>query len=142
MRIGRTVLALAGVAVLATGCGGSEAGGPAPGAFTGTWVSDTLPALTAAGRVARLEVRSDTQAVLSTEFVGRGTTFLPGYWRARGSEFTLQPVDRQMRPSALPLVWRLESDRLVPVRWNKDLYGEIGVPLRRWAQPARRPPTP
>jgi len=136
MRIGSTVVALVGAAVLGTGCGGSEAGGPAPRAFTGSWISDSLPTTTGTVRVARFEVRADTEAVLSMEFVGRGTVFQPGYWHARGAEITLQPVDLQQRPSAIPLVWRLEGERLVPVRWNKDLYGAVGVPLRRWVPPA------
>lgn len=136
MRISRTVMALAGAAALAAGCGGSGGEGPAPREFTGSWVSDTLPTIAGPGRVVRLEMRADTQAALSTEFIGRGTVFLPGFWHARGDEMTLQPVDLQQRPNALPLVWRLKGGRLVPVRWNKELYGESGIPLHRWAPPA------
>jgi hypothetical protein len=130
-----TVRAFAGAALLAAGCGGTGGDAPAPRAYTGSWISDTLPSVAGRGRVARLEMRSDTQAVLSTEFIGRGTVFLSGVWRARGNEVSLQPVDIWNRPIAVPLVWRVEGDRLVPVRWNKDLYGEAGIPLRRSVLP-------
>ena len=106
------------------------------GWFAGAWISDTLPTTVGAGRVARLEVRPDTQAALTIEWVRRGTTVHSGFWHARGTEFTFQPVDQQRRPTILPLVWRLEAERLVPVRWNRDLYGEAGITLRRWVPPA------
>jgi len=137
--VGAALAAAAAVALGSVGaCGSGEgaASGPAPREFVGVWVSDTLPALASPGRVVRLEVRADTQAALSTEFIRRGTVFVSGFWRARGSEFTLQPVDLALRPNALPLVWRLEDGRLVPVRWNRDVYGEAGIPLHRPAPQA------
>jgi len=137
--VGAARAAAAAVVLAAIGaCGSGEgaAAGPAAWEFVGAWVSDTLPALASPGRVARLELRADSQAALSTEFIRRGTVFVSGFWHARGSEVTLQPVDLALRPNALPLVWRLEDGRLVPVRWNKDVYGEAGIPLHRPAPQA------
>lgn len=131
---GRRVL-LAAWLLVAAGCRDADQRGltvQEVGQFAGPWVSDTLPTEVGRGRVARLNVRPDTAAVLSMEYVGRGSVNLPGHWSARGTELTFQPVDIDFRPNARPFIWRLERDRLVPVRWDKGLYGETGVPLRRW----------
>ena len=130
------VLVCAGLAG-AVACSGSN-GGPAPARseFVGLWAGDTLPGDGLVGRVARLAVEADTQAMLALDFVGRGTVYHSGRWSFRGSELTLQPSNSSGEPTELPLVWRLEGERLVPVRWNRSVYGDSGLPLRRVEQPA------
>jgi hypothetical protein len=129
-------------AVLAA-CGGQEGSArpamPPDGArWSGVYVSDTMPGA-ARARVFRLEIGPDTAATLSIEFVGVGTTFHPGWWMVRGDELTMQPTGRDGMPAELALRWRLEGTRLLPIQWDKNIYGERGITMQRQALPASPP---
>ena len=138
MRGGRVAKVMAWVMLAGAGlaaCGGAGGGGgggaaPPRSEFVGVWGSDTLPGVASVPRLAVLEIQADSQAALAIEFVGRGIVHHPGRWLSRGSELTFQPLDRNREASALPLVWRLDGERLVPLRWDKGLFGDAGLPLR------------
>jgi hypothetical protein len=87
-----------------------------------------------------LAIGADTAAALSVEFVGLGTTYHPGRWSASGDRLTVQPTRSDGTPNENPLVWRLEGDRLVPVEWDRNVYGPQGLPLAKRARPAPAPP--
>jgi hypothetical protein len=89
-----------------------------------------------APRLMRLIVRADTTADFSIEFIGVGTTHHPGHWTADGDRLTMQPELASGTPSEFPFRWRLEGARLVPLAWDKNVYGGERVELTRVVLPA------
>lgn len=145
MTVGRRMVVVWAVAIAATGlaaCGRSDgdAARPAPRDFIGEWIGDTLPAVAVPGRVPWLRVRPDSQAEFLIEYLGRGIVRHPGYWHARGRELTFLPSNADGKLYAPPLVWRLDGARLQPVRWDKELYGDAGMMLRRGTPPPAAAP--
>ena len=140
---GIAMLALLPCAAALAACGKGEpaAGGvarPDTARWNGLYVSDTLPG-EARPRVIRLAVGPDTMAAVYTEFVGLGITLHPGRWAAKGDVITMQPTRGDGTPTELALVWRMEGTRLVPVKWDRTIYGERGVTLTRQVPPAKAP---
>jgi hypothetical protein len=127
------------VALAACGKGGETAGSAAPpdiARWSGLYATDTLPG-ELRHRVVRLAIGGDTLAALSIEFVGVGTTMHPGRWSAEGDVLTMQPTRGGGPPDELPFVWRLEGTRLVPLKWDRVVYGEKGMTLTKQAAPTR-----
>jgi len=133
------------VVALSLGCGTALAacgGGKGPvvrdtARWGGWYQSDTLGGLTRP-RVLRLLVNFDSTADVSVEFVGAGTTHHPGYWTPRGDELTMQPTRGDGTPNELAFRWRSEGGRLIPLAWDRKIYGEQGVPLTKLVAPAQR----
>ena len=121
------------------GCGrgrGAADGSPLDTArWSGVYVSDTLPGAVRP-RLVRLTVGPDTISMYSIEFLGLGVTYHPGRWTARGDQLTMQPARGEGQPSELPFRFRLEGSQLVPLAWDKDVYGAQGVPLHKLVTPA------
>jgi hypothetical protein len=116
----------------------AQASSPDTLKWHGMYVSDTLPS--AGGLVewvAYLNVGPDTQAFLAIEFLHSGTVYRRGIWRARGRELTFEPRREDGMPLGKVLVWRLDSLRLEPVRWDRELFGTGGIPLTK--QPPAAP---
>lgn len=129
-------------AVLACGRRGEPArqvAAPDYAKWSALYVSDTLPAADVRGRVVRLAIGTDTMALLEIEFIGRGGVSRSGVWSARGEELTFEPRHIDGRPLEAALVWRLEGNRLLPLRWNRELYGSGGLPLTKQTPPAPAP---
>jgi hypothetical protein len=98
----------------------------------GMYLSDTMPSVGGLlARVAHFAVGPDTQAILALEFLHRGTVFRRGVWWAAGAELTFEPRRGDGTPTEKAFVWRLEGLRLVPVRYDAELYGAGGIPLTR-----------
>jgi len=129
-------------AVLACGRQGGPAQRAAPpdsAKWSGLYASDTLPAADVRGRVVRLAIGTDTVAVLEIEFIGRGVVSRRGAWSALGEELTFEPRRGDGRPLETAFVWRLEGNRLVPLRWNREMYGSDGLPLTKQVLPSSAP---
>jgi hypothetical protein len=127
------------VALAACGKGGRTPGSAAPpdtARWSGLYASDTLPG-EIRPRLVRLTIGGDTLAAVSIEFVGVGTTFHPGRWSAEGDVLTMQPMRGDGPPDELPFVWRQEGARLVPLKWDRVVYGEKGMTLTKQAPPRR-----
>jgi hypothetical protein len=107
--------------------------------WNGLYVSDTLPAEDVRGRVARLAIGPDTLAMLEIQFIGRGGVTRRGVWWARGEELTFEPRRADGSPLETAFLWRLEGNRLVPLRWNREIYGSGGLPLTKQTLPASAP---
>jgi hypothetical protein len=107
--------------------------------WSGLYVSDTLPAADIRGRIARLAIGPDTMATLEIHFIGRGAVLRHGVWWARGEDLTFEPRRVDGRPLESAFLWRLEGNRLVPLRWNRDVYGSGGLPLTKQAPTASAP---
>ncbi|MGD0483808.1 MAG: hypothetical protein ABSB58_04035 [Gemmatimonadales bacterium] len=138
---GIVVAALLPCAVALAACGkaGGTAGSAAPpdtAKWSGLYATDTLPG-EVRPRVVRLAVGGDTLAALSIEFVGVGTTIHPGRWSAEGDVLTMQPMRGDGTLGELPFVWRLDGARLVPLKWDRVVYGERGMTLTKQAAPRR-----
>jgi hypothetical protein len=107
----------------------------------GLYRSDTLPSVGGLlARVAQLAVGPDTQAAMAIEYLHRGIVFRRGIWWAAGQELTFEPRSGDGTPTGKAFVWRLEGLRLVPVRYDADLYGAGGIPLTRQPLAAAAPP--
>jgi len=107
--------------------------------WSGLYVSETLPAADARGRIVKLTIGTDTMARFQIEFIGRGAVFRRGVWWARGEELTFEPRRADGNPLETAFVWRLEGNRLVPLRWNREIYGSGGLPLTKQILPASVP---
>jgi len=135
-------MALVPCAVLACGRQDRPAQRAAPpdsAKWSGLYVSDTLPAADVRGRVVRLAIGTDTMAMLEIEFLGRGGVSRRGVWSARGEELTFEPRRIDGRPLETAFVWRLEGNQLVPLRWNREVYGSGGLPLTKQILPGSAP---
>lgn len=133
-RIGVTMLLALALALAACAKGKSPAQASLPDSLQwhGTYVSDTLPPVGGTLlRVAHFAVGPDTQAMMAIEFLQRGIVFRRGIWWATGSELTFEPRRGDGTPLELAFVWRLDGLRLVPVKFDADLYGAGGIPLTR-----------
>jgi uncharacterized lipoprotein NlpE involved in copper resistance len=94
---------------------------------------ERLPAADAAGRIVTLWLEADGTAILETVYVGRGKSpAARGRWSVRGQhEVAVTLLGSDGRAAEKPLIYELQADRLVPVDWDRRLYGEAGLPLRR-----------
>jgi hypothetical protein len=117
-------------------CGGRGMVVRDPARWGGWYQSDTLGGSTRP-RVLRLQVHFDSTADVSVEFVGAGTTHHPGYWTPRGDELTMQPTRGDGTPNELPFRWRFEKGRLIPLAWDRNIYGGTGVTLTKLVPPAQ-----
>ena len=107
----------------------------------GMYISDTLPSLGGdVARVAHLAVGPDTQAIMTIEFVQRGTIFRRGIWWANKAKLTFEPRRGDGTPAENVFVWRLDGQRLVPVEWDRELHGVGGIPLTKQPPVAPLPP--
>jgi hypothetical protein len=96
----------------------------------GMYLSDTLPSVGGLlARVVHFAIGPDTQALLAIEFLHRGTVFRRGVWWAAGPELSFEPRRGDGTPTEKAFVWRLDGRRLVPVQWDRELYGAGGIPL-------------
>ena len=107
---------------------------PVSTAVAGVWHA-RLPAADASARVVTLWLQPGGAATLETVYVGKPR--LPvegGVWSATGDELTVT-LDGQHEP----LVYTIESERLVPKRWDHALYGTGGLLLTRRASYSEGP---
>jgi NlpE N-terminal domain len=95
-----------------------------------------LPAADASARVVTLWLQPGGAATLETVYVGKGRGPVEhGVWSANGDELTVQ-----LDGAGEPLVYTIAPDRLVPKRWDRNLYGSSGLSLvRRAAYQSERP---
>jgi hypothetical protein len=140
---GFVVVALVPCVAALGACGGREGSAgravpPDTARWGGYYVSDTIPGA-AHQRVVRLQVGPDTVATVNLEVVGIGITFHPGRWSARGDELTMQPTRGDGTPNEVAFRWRLDGDRLIPLKWDRTVYGDRGVELRKQSPPAAPP---
>jgi hypothetical protein len=90
-----------------------------------------LPAADTAGRIVTLWVQDGGVATLETVHLGRpDRQVAQGRWAVRERELTLELLDGRGEPDTT-LVYEVQPDRLVPVRWDRDRWGAAGLPLRR-----------
>ena len=135
-----TLLALA-LAACSKGKSPAQASLPDTLKWHGMYVSDTLPEIGGSlARVAHFAVGPDTQAMMAIEFLHRGTVFRRGIWWASGSELTFEPRSGDGTPLEKAFVWRLEGLRLVPLKFDPELYGAGGIPLTKQPPAAAPPP--
>ena len=115
------------LALLAWGCPLPQ---PTPASETVAGVYHTrVPTPDASARIVTLWLQPDGTALLERVDVGKEK--LPtegGTWVAAGDELTVQLAGEEA-----PLVFTIEPKRLVPKRWDQELYGPSGLLLTRRA---------
>ncbi len=129
------------MALVGCGTGGRTTGRAAPpdtAKWAGIYESDTLPGA-ARPRVLLVKIGPDTVASAALAFVGLGTTLHPGWWSAKGDVLRVQPIRPDGTANELAFVWRREGTRLVPVQWDRGIYGEQGATLTRRVPAAQVP---
>ncbi len=122
-----TSLALGMLALAILGCPMPP---PKPVASTvaGVWHA-RVPAADATARVVTLWLQPGGAAALETVYIGKGRMPVEnGVWSVDGDAVTIR-LDGQREP----LVYGIATDRLVPRRWDQNLYGATGLPLTRRA---------
>jgi hypothetical protein len=123
----RSLIALAAAALVAAGCATTGAPAPNENTFAGVYTT-TLRAASGGGeRVMTLALDLDRTASLSTRFVGReGEIVDRGTWTAVGHRLNLSLATAGDRRAPQRLAFELRDDTLVPVSWDRVLWGEAG----------------
>lgn len=122
---------LAGLLLVLTGCtsgdnasraAATDRDGTVP---TGRYESDSLAGL---GWRATLDLAGTSSATITFHFSGREPETREGSYTATGPNLAVS-FPGEDTASALTFRWRLVSRRLVPVDWNRDVYGPAGLTL-------------
>ncbi len=90
----------------------------------------TLPAADGPGRIITLTLRQDGTAEMRTEYVGRDAVIAEqGRW-TRAADIVAVTLAREDGAGETTLSWTRDKDTLIPRKWDKSLYGEVGLPLK------------
>lgn len=115
--------------VLLVGCRGepspSTAGKREVTVRTGRYATDSLGGL---GWSATLELSGRSSATMTFHFSGREPEKLTGSYTAEGPNL-LVSFPGQDTAGPRTFRWRLVSSRLVPVDWDRSVYGPAGLTL-------------
>ncbi len=103
---------------------GGSAFGPTPVMYIGA-----LPAGSGPRRDIKVIFRSDSSALLSTNYPGRGVVNERGRWGIQGAYLRLQLLDDAGMPAKVPFIWAIRDSALAPVAWDEASYGSVGLPL-------------
>lgn len=96
-----------------------------PAIVLGRYRADTLAA---GGRVVTLELRPDSSAVFTIEMTGQPAIARTGRFSATGPNLRAEfPALDTLAPMLFR--WRLITTRLVPVDWDRAVYGPAGLTL-------------
>ena len=91
-----------------------------------------LPAADGPGRIITLRCSDSENASLTTEFIGKGEPFKEaGSWNLEAHILSYQPLNRDSVPMGARMKWTVKGEFLIPLEWDKTLYGSTGLPLRR-----------
>jgi hypothetical protein len=123
----RTLLALVAGALVASACGTHGTPIPNENTFAGVYTT-TLRAASGGGeRTMTLALNLDRSATLSTRFVGReGEIVDRGTWSAVGHRLNLSLATTGGERAPQRLAFELRDDTLVPLTWDRALWGESG----------------
>jgi len=103
---------------------GGSAFGPTPVMYVGT-----RPGAGGPRRDIKVIFRSDSSALLSTNYPGRGVVNERGQWGIQGAYLRLQLLDDAGMPAKVPFIWAIRDSSLAPVAWDEGAYGSVGWPL-------------
>ncbi len=100
-----------------------------PGNVSGVY-EGVIPSADSTGRKIVLDLRPDSTATLRVEDPAKGNPVEPGRWSSLPPQirFDFLPVSGRRQES---ITWTIDGDDLVPLIWNKDIYGRAGLRLRR-----------
>ena len=121
----RLLLSIPIAAVLACAPPGEKAPAASAGGETSLVGKYATDAETSGDKAVTLELKSDSTAVMTVTTQGQQPASSNGKWSADGPNVTVTIG------SEAPMEWRLVSNRLVPVQWDRNTYGEAGVNLNR-----------
>ena len=103
---------------------GGSAFGPTPVMYVGAFPTASGPR-----RDIKVIFRSDSSALLSTKYPGRGVVNERGRWGIQGAYLRLQLLDDAGMPAKVPFIWAIRDSALAPVAWDEGAYGSVGLPL-------------
>lgn len=104
--------------------------------LTGAAFSAQLPAADASRRIITLRCSEDAVASIITEFIGKGEQVKEmGEWSAAENVLSFQPLADDSLPKGAPLKWTVKGEFLIPLEWDRNLYGSLGLPLRQLKRP-------
>jgi hypothetical protein len=123
----RSFATLAAAAFVAAGCAATGAPVPNENTFAGVYGTTLVAASGGGERIMTLTLDLDRTATLATRFVGReGETVDRGTWSAVGERVTVHLATAGDRRAPQRLAFELRGDALVPVSWDRVLWGEAG----------------
>lgn len=100
-----------------------------PGNVSGVY-DGVLPSPDSPGRKILLDLRPDSTATLLVNDPAKGSPVGQGRWSSLPPQirFDFLPVSGRRQES---ITWTIHGDELVPLIWNKEIYGPVGLRLRR-----------
>jgi hypothetical protein len=109
-------------ALLLSGCGSPAAGSTLPGNYL-----TNLPAADAAGRVITLTLGADQSASLTTDYMGKGVVVQTGKWASTGQDVVVTLTKQGATVINQEITFQLQGKDLVTTKWDKALYGSVGL---------------
>lgn len=104
--------------------------------LTGAAFSAQLPAADASMRVITLRCSENAAASIITEFIGKGEPIKEmGEWNLAENVLSFQPLGADSLPKGAALKWTVKGEFLIPLEWDRNLYGSMGLPLRQLKRP-------
>ncbi len=109
----------------------SEVAARVSSGFVGVYAGH-VPAASSSARAITLELRSDGRAQLVSVYLGRGLRAERGRWSAAGDTLRVEwePADRE--PAGMPSEWLRAGAQLLPVSWERSVWGDAGLLFARW----------
>ncbi len=105
--------------------------------LTGAAFSAQLPAADASMRLITLRCSEDAVASIITEFIGKGEPIKEmGEWNLAENVLSFQPRVADSLPKGAAIKWTVKGEFLIPLEWDRNLYGSMGPPLRQLKRPA------
>lgn len=111
--------------------GEREAGAlPPPMLRMGRYTTDTLVMDDSSRQIHGLVFQADSSVSLEFQLIGGPLETRPGAYSVHGPNLTVE-FPAQGTEAARSFRWRLIMGRLVPVDWDRTLYGPAGLTLHR-----------
>lgn len=105
--------------------------------LTGAAFSAQLPAADASMRLITLRCSEEGAASMVTEFIGKGEPIKEmGEWSLAENVLSFQPLSDESLPKGAAIKWTVKGEFLIPLEWDRNLYGSLGLPLRQLKRPA------
>lgn len=99
--------------------------------------SAQLPAADASMRLITLRCSENAVASIITEFIGKGEPIKEmGEWNLAENVLSFQPLGADSLPKGAAIKWTVKGEFLIPLEWDRNLYGSMGLPLRQLKRPA------
>lgn len=109
----------------------AESSDPVSNEVNGVYLARSLPAADASARNITLILSQDGSAVMTTEYVGKGTIVQNGVWKQNGSNANIVWTEQDGKPINTQMNFELRGNDMVYVGPDANAFGSEGLTLSR-----------